>query len=374
MIAAFAGALFGGPVLASTIDVKENLAVLRGEEILGDYYAIGGNTTVAGSVTGDLVAIGASVFAGEGPVGKSALLIGDTVQVITAVGEDLRFLARNLAFSGSTKGDIAGAALTVEVLPQAVVGGDLLAAAGTVTISGAVEGDVRVVAGRAVINGTVGGDLTVSADSVIIGPSASVAGAFRYSASAPAVVEGTIEGPTTFNRIETRAGAERFVPTFLGMWVLVRFATLLLFALAAHGLLKAVSRRFVSEAFREPGWSIARGFALFIAVPAAALVGALTFIGIPFSFFIFLLYGLALIIGAVYAPIILGSAAFALYRRERTPLVSWKTILAGVLISMSLSFIPYVGPALRAVAFLAALGAIFQVTYRVYIHARERDE
>jgi hypothetical protein len=135
-----------------------------------------------------------------------------------------------------------------------------------------------------------------------------------------------------------------------------------------------VSLRFVSEAFAEPGWSIARGFALFIAVPAAALVGALTFIGIPFSFFIFLLYGLALIIGAVYAPIILGSAAFALYRRDRTPLVSWKTILAGVLISMGLSFIPYAGPTLRAVAFLAALGAIFQVTYRVYIHARERDE
>jgi cytoskeletal protein CcmA (bactofilin family) len=290
------------------------------------------------------------------------------------VGEDIRFVARNFTFSGSSKGDIAGAALAVDILPQATVGGDLLVAGGTVMLSGTVQGSARIVAGRVVINGLIKGDLTVSADSVTLGPGASVAGAFRYSASAPAVIEGSVEGPTTFNRIETRSGAERFVPTFLGMWLLVRFATLLLFALAAHGLLKAVSRRFVSEAFTEPGWSIARGFALFIAVPAAALVGALTFIGIPFSFFIFLLYGLALIIGAVYAPIILGSAAFALYRRERIPLVSWKTILVGVLISMCLSFIPYVGSALRAAAFLAALGAIFQVTYRVYIHARERDE
>ena len=172
--------------LAATVKVGDNYTLRKGEKVEEDLYAFGANTTIAGNVTGDLIVAGVSVFSGGSEIEDGALIFADTAHIISAIKMDLRAVARKIYIGGSIGEDVSVAALSVEILPNARIGGSFIAAAGNVSILGEVKGDLKVAAGEIFIDEGIGGDVSAVANKIILGPNAMINGSFTYSASEPA--------------------------------------------------------------------------------------------------------------------------------------------------------------------------------------------
>lgn len=357
---------------ASTLQFGENYSLRKGDSISGDLYVFGGNTTIAGDVLGDLVSFGSSVFVGGNAVSGGALVFADSGHVVSEIKKDLRGVGRKFVVSSSVGEDVALAGWSVQVLPQSVIGGDLLVVAGDVEVLGKVEGAIRIAGGNVFINSSVLGDISIVADSVSFGPNAHLAGSVSYSASQEATIDpnAQFEKGLDFTQINTRTRAEKFLPTVWGTWLIINFVILLLSALIVHGILRKISERFVVVSITEFGWSVLRGFLFVVGIPVAAFVGFLTFIAIPFSLFSLALYCFGLLLTLIYMPILTGSLIYKLLHRDRPVTVTWKTILVGVTVSIVLKYIPFIGSFAWYILFLAALGGIYQVLFDKFREVR----
>ena len=360
------------PVQAANFQFGQDYTLLKDATSTGDLYAFGGNTTIAGSVFGDLISAGYNVFLGGDVVLDDALVIGDSIHVLSGIKKSLRSLSREIFISSTIGKDAALASYSVTLLPKTVIEGDLLAVAGTLDFQGKILKDMHVAAGDVYINGEVNGDVKIFANSVIVGPHGVVRGDLTYSASDPVVVEagGQILGESTFTQINTRTRAEQFMPTLWGTLVIVKFIIFLLSALLAHGILRNISKRFVVVSITEYGKSLLRGFLLVLAVPVAATIATLTFIAIPFSLFALVLFGIGILLALVYAPIIVGSWIYRMFHMEESIVVSWKTILVGVVTITLLDYIPYVGTPLWYILVLVSLGGLYQVLVDKFMEVR----
>jgi len=358
--------------LAGTIRFNENYSLRKGEAVQGDLYAIGSNTTIAGTVLGDLVATGLSVFIGGNEIGEDVLVFANTAHIISGVKKDLRVLARNVYIGGFVGEDVVVVAQSFEIVPEALIQGDVSAAAGKIKVLGAINGSLTGVAGEVFIDDVVKGNVSLRADRIILGPHAVLSGSFLYAASAPVEIsEGAlVVGETTYTQIDTRSQAEKFIPTLWGTWVFIKFVILLLSALIFHGILRNISKRFVDVSVNVPWASLLKGFLAMVGVPIAAFIGFLTFIGIPFSLLALALYAIAVLSAFVYAPIVLGTLLFRLFDKEHGVLVNWKTICLGVAVFTILDFIPYIGAPTAYVLMLIALGGIYQVLFDKFVEAR----
>lgn len=359
-------------VSAGTVRLGENYSLRKGENVQGDLYAIGSNTTVAGKIFGDLVATGLSVFIGGNEIEDDALVFADSAHIISDIKKDLRVIARKVLIGGTIGEDTVVLSGSLEVLPESVISGDLYAVGGNVSILGKIDGALKILGGEVFIDDEVGGDVSIRADKLVLGSHAKITGKLVYSASAPLEMRdgAEVKGETVFTQIDTRSQVEKLIPTLSGIWIFVRFVILLLSALIFHGVLRNISKRFVSVSLEHKGSSLLKGFLTIIGVPIAAFIGFLTFVGIPFSLLALALYGIGLIVARVYASIIFGSFLYRVSSKRIDIDVTWKTISIGVLASMLLEFIPVIGPIFGYVLILVALGGIYQVLYDKFVEVR----
>lgn len=358
-------------VFAGTIRFDENYSLRRGDIVEGDLYAIGSNTTVAGTIKGDLVTTGMAVFVGGNEVEEDALVFANTAHVISTIKGDLRILARKAYIGGSIGEDVVALGQSVEILPEALIQGSLSVAAGNVAVLGKINGSFSAVAGEVFIDEEIIGDVSLRADKVVLGPHAVILGKLSYSASLPVEVrEGArVIGETAFTQINTRSQAEKFIPTLWGTWVFIKFVILLLSALIFHGILRKISERFVVVSVTAIWGSLLRGFLTMVGVPIAAFIGLLTFIAIPFSLLALALYVIGILFASVYAPIVLGTLLFRFTHKDQV-LVNWKTILLGVFGITVIDFIPVIGQPIGYILLLIALGGIYQVLFDKFVEVR----
>lgn len=222
---------------------------------------------------------------------------------------------------------------------------------GDARIGGRVDGNVVVVSGDALISGNIDGDVVTIAGRARLLPGAVVDGDITYADERPVVspnatVSGSIEEEDWFNS----AGIFAFVGAFalwfaIGISAVVLGALLLLIAPRAADAMAAQTRE-------RTGVTIAIGFAIFIALPIAAVVSVVTVLGIPLAFGI----GLALMPLAAIAYV---TSAWALGRAiVKAPRERILSFLAGLAILRALALIPILGFFVGLAAVIFGLGLI----------------
>lgn len=357
--------------LAGEIAVKGNYNLQKEETVKNDLYAIGNNVGISGTVTGDLIAIGLNVYSGGG-VGEDAIVMGGTANVLSKIKGDLRLVGAKVYFGGEVGKDLVAVAQEIQILPQAKVAGDFIAEAGRVVINGEVTGDVKISGGNVYVNEKIGGNVEITADKISLGPQTQILGNFTYSSSNEAEIsdEAKVNGEVIRKPIKPKSRLEKLLPTIWGTWVLIHFAILLLSALVLHGFFRNISLRFVSHSIHHFWRSLLRGLVFVIAVPVLIALVFLTFIGIPFGLLGIALYTIVLVFAYVYAPIITGSLLYHLFKIDEAIIVNWKTIIIGVLITIVLGYIPYIGPLVKYGLLLVALGGVYRVFYDKFIEVR----
>jgi hypothetical protein len=128
-------------------------------------------------------------------------------------------------------------------------------------------------------------------------------------------------------------------------------------------------RRYCSElahlAATEALSGIGRGLVFFIITPVISVALLFTVVGIPLGSIGLLAYATAIIFVYLASPIVIGSVVHRWIFKPSAYVVSWKTILLGVIVYFLLDFIPFIGNFLQFGIMLLVLGAALKIKWDV---------
>jgi hypothetical protein len=222
---------------------------------------------------------------------------------------------------------------------------------GDARIAGRVDGDVVLAAGDVVLGGRVDGNLVTIAGRATLLPRASVGGDLVYGDEEPrvsprAIVEGEIE----------KEGWDDSLGLFPFIGAVVFWLAIGVSAAILGILLLLLAPRAADAAFEQARtrfWTaVGIGVAVFVAIPLAAFLAAITLVGLP----------LALALGLAMLPLLaLGyvTAAWALGRAivgpPRSRIVSF---LAGLAILRAAAIVPVLGALVSFAAMIVGLGLL----------------
>jgi len=247
----------------------------------------------------------------------------------------------------------------VLVGPRTHIGGGASIAGGTVNLLGAVDGYVQAAAGHLYIDAPIVGDVEAIARDIELGPNARITGRLRYASAHNLVrhADARVLGGVERSALDLRIGPDRSdARTLAGIWTagLMLLGAVLVFALPQ------TSRRVAASAREHFGWSLVLGFVGLVTIPAAALLCAITGIGLPLALVVVLAYFGLVLVGYVAAGAILGSLALEQWSAGRATRAGWRAAAAalGVLVLALLAWLPFVGTVIAVVALVTGLGAI----------------
>jgi cytoskeletal protein CcmA (bactofilin family) len=221
---------------------------------------------------------------------------------------------------------------------------------GDAVIAGRVDGDVALVAGDALVSGRIDGNLVPSAGRARLLPRASVGGDLTYGDEEPLIARGaTVEGE--INEEEWTDFGLLPLIGFFALWLAVTVSAAILGILLL--LLSPRAADAVFEQARTRFWTaIGIGAGIFVAIPIAIFVAAITLLGLPLAIGL----GLATL---PFAAIAYVTAAWALGRRiVGPPQGRILAFLVGLAILRVAALLPILGLLVGLAAVIAGLGLL----------------
>lgn len=207
------------------------------------------------------------------------------------------------------------------------VAGNVLVAGGDVRVDGAVKGYVRAAGGKVLINDPIGGDVVATAGKVELGPNARIAGQLRYASREEITQDAGAQVLGGVQRLQLESGkpgAEHAGRSFASGAGWVWSVGLMILAAVLAGTLPGFSAG-VGRALGTRVWmSLLLGFVALVCVPVAALILALSLIGLPLALLALASYLAMLLLGYVSAGIGLGSWVLARLQSDRAEARWWR--------------------------------------------------
>ena len=332
-------------------------------EIGGDVFHAAQEATHDAGPAEDLFLAGETVRA-SAPVSGTAHVAGRWITLDTEIGGDLYGAGMELAVRARVGGDatVLGRELTLSA-----VGGDLRATGSQVTLGGPVSGYALLSAERLTIDGTVAGDAHVTAREVSFGPEATIGGRLVLYEAEP----GTLTVPARV------VPAERVERREMGAWgegiteyrgigwsdVILRFVAGIVVVAGLAALAAAVMPQTLAGMRRrlleQPLRAVWFGFLAQSAVIGAAVLLAVTVIGILLSPAAVVLAGLAAFAGYVVGVYAFGVAI--MHAAGRPFPADWlgRAVAAalGAVVAALLGLVPFLGWLFVLALTLAGIGA-----------------
>jgi cytoskeletal protein CcmA (bactofilin family) len=299
---------------AAAVNSGTAYELAEGDTFDGDLYAFGETVTIAGRVTGDVVAAASQVLiAPTGVVEGDLLAAGQSVVVKGTVNDDVRGAAFTVqvATGGHVGGDLVGVGYDVSAAEGSSIDGDALGAGYQGLFDGEVAKDVTFYGSGFELNGTVGGDVEAHVDAATSGgptpfmfpmpvspprmiqPGLSIAEGSRIegdlkhvSPQAVTIPQDVVSGETTFEMRDVGEDEEPDQPPTASdravgwMWTVLKdFVALLvvgaLVILAWPRLSAALTGHLADKPMPSLGWgclSIVLAAVFAVALPAMALI------------------------------------------------------------------------------------------------------
>ena len=150
------------PVQAFEFKSGDIVVVESGEVIEDDLYVGAATVEINGRIKGDLIAFGSNIILGpDGIVEEDLIAAGQSVIINGQVQDDARLAGAILSLGENALvgDDLVGAGYSLETKPSSEVGGDLLFMGAQSLLAGEVAGNVKIGAGGVELNGTIAGDV-----------------------------------------------------------------------------------------------------------------------------------------------------------------------------------------------------------------------
>ncbi|MDH4359000.1 MAG: hypothetical protein OEV37_03670 [Candidatus Berkelbacteria bacterium] len=347
------------PVAAQAAEIRtgETLSV---SEAAKNVYLFASSISTIAETKGDLVAFANSIDISK-PVEQSLFVAGNTIKVGTDIGNSVRAFGSSVTFEGKAGGDVILFGATVTIPEGTIIEGDLIAFGNLVTVGGNVNGAIKIYAASAVINASVGRDLEIHSDNITIGEKTVVAGKLTYYSakeakiSDKAKITGAVErkdvpeAKTGFKALATSSGWYNLIASLLAVIV---------FAIVLTYLAPGFVRTTVEEAIKSPAKPLWQGFVALIVVPIIAIILFITVIGGILGLSLLAVYAAALIIAYALSAVITGTYLNRLINKSKTTQADWVGCVFGAVALAIIGWIPYIGPIVKFLIYLIALGAL----------------
>ena len=261
--------------------------------------------TIQGTVRGDLYFAGRSLVI-TGRVDGDVFGFGNEINVEGSVGLSLRGAAQTVRIAGELGRGLAVAGQWLSILPGASVGGSVMMAGGRLSVAGPVGGSMLAAAGQLELDAPVGGNLKFHGERLLLGSGAVISGSANYTGpSEPEREPGAsaVEWSEPEPEEESAWDTAMSLLTRWGMGIALGLVLVLL-ASGPLGAMAAIGGRPIAP--------LLVGLLLFVGLPFAAILLAITFIGLPIAFAVGALYLFLLFAARVVAAMVIGQAILGL--------------------------------------------------------------
>ncbi len=341
---------------ATVVRTGDSITLTAEQSVEGDFYGVGKNVAVSGTITDDLIGIAGSLTH-NGDVAGDALILAGTVNVEGTVTDDVRIVAGSVTIGGEVNGSLVVVASELTVLSTAVINGDVLFFGGLAEIGGSVQGSIYGSSERLRVDAPINGNIDVTTGQLLLGDRASVSGNVSYMSYLELVraQNADVKGKITQNTMsdETTPAPWR-TPLMVGLIWLFSALVLHLFARRFN---EEIPSLIAARALRLGGI----GLLFLIAIPFVAALLVASTIGIVFAVVLLLTSLVLIIVAWMLIPLVIGHVVSVALKRSHSIPVK---ILLGVVIGTTLLFVPFVGGGIFLAFLIVTVGALLESLYR----------
>jgi hypothetical protein len=342
--------MFGSAVVASTLSCMGGGSGRPSVKRLGEDVLVSGSSPgVTDSVPGDAILAGGDLSF-SGATGGDYLGVGGQQAITGRIHGSLRASGGEIHLAAAVDRNvtIAGGAIVLD--SAAVIARNAYLFGGKIDINGTVREGILAAGGAIDLNGIVGRDVEISGGELRVGPRAQIAGNLRYRVPANKVhidSAARISGTVTALPVGSRWGLRTL------LWILG--------VLLAGAVIVALFPRFMAGAAeilpQRPLLSALVGLGWAILVPIAAVVAAITFIGLPLALLATAIYIVGLAIATIPFALWLGRLLLGARARPGRPGVLVNFLIGGLLLII-LGLVPFVGGFVTMIAACLGLGGL----------------
>ncbi len=324
-----------------------------------DRILAGDNVLVTGDVSGDVIAAGGNVSA-EAVVDGDVVVFGGDVRVAGTVKDDVYVAGGDVVINGDVNGSLRVAGGDVRIDPKGHVGGNASVAGGETHMAGRIDGDLRIAGGEVQLDGTVTGDVRATGGDVTLGPNARIGGKLTYSSKDDLVQDpgAVVTGGVVREEWRDHQFQMGHAPWFWSVGL--AFTALLIL-----GIGPGFAARVTDTVHDEFPGSLLFGLVALIAVPIAALICAVTIIGLPLALIVLSAYPILLLLGYVLGLIAAGDIGLQRVRRDKPLQVDERgarilAALVAIVVVALVGRVPVIGGLVTFVVLLLGMGALVQ--------------
>lgn len=367
------GGTLATPTPAQALEVRheeDGIVTLKAGETIDDTLLVAAETIlIKGDITGDLVAAARRIEV-EGSVGGNLIAFGETITVRGSVGGSMLTAASSVELIGTqVVGNLWAAARSVSVDRDSAIAQNTMASAQTVVLEGKLTKELYSYAETLEFNGELGGQLKafgrrvrlldsalVKGDAVLRLPSADL-----LQRSPSAQLLGNLDLQESNDHADS---SSRYSHGAFYLWQVARLLSALLVGLVLLWCLPQY--KYLSLSGGVDGLVTAgMGLLTLIGVPIAALIIAITLVGIPFSMitlltWTLLIYLAKIVVGAYIGRSLLSSTVYS----DSSLLI----LLLGIGIIIVAINLPILGTTINFLLTIVGTGLIVQQLYHAYTH------
>src|SRR5215467_12987267 len=353
-------ATFSSAPAASAAEFRNGASfeVAKDETVKGDLYFTGQQISVDGTVDGDLY-VWAQEATIRGHVTGDVFIFVQTARIDGQVDGSVRGFCNNVTVSGTVDRSLMAWAQVIHVDNRGSVGRSVTSFSQTLSIDGKVARDLFVRNQSTRIAGTIGGNVNEKGETLTIEETAQVNGTFKFEGEKEPIVSKSAKLASPVEYTHHVKKREEF-SKHSALWAGLLAAAFVLFGLVLFRVMPQFSLD-AARAAESYGAAIGLGVLVMFAVPIAALIACVTFVGLfvglsTFVLWLIALYAAQTVVGAVVGQWILGRTTDIWGRIGR--------MASGVLIIRVVTLVPHLGGWIKFAVLLWGMGAISLALYR----------
>jgi len=308
----------------------------------------------------------------DAAIAGSAAVAGQNIEIDASVGGDVYAAGQSINIREAIAGD---ATLTGQDIVVNDVAGDLRVAGATIRLDGNIGG-YAILGGETVeINGAIAGDLHLAAMNVEFAGGASVGGTLHLYEDSEGELE--ILGFQGADGSIVRHKYEDFPEETGGGFVLYSFLTGVAFVALIAGLFAAIAPQRLANMrvtlLERPFGMVWLGFLGLSVVLGAAIVSAMTIVGILLLPVLLVLAGLGAFVGYVVGAYSLGVGLRLLAGMSEPDSLAARAVAAliGALVAAVIALAPFIGWLFVLAMTLAGIGTLINHLFRPKFFAGE---
>jgi len=344
-------------IIPTSLLAENDYFYLGSDEVIdGNYYAVGNNLEILGTVNSDLYVLGGNAVV-KGVIKGDVLALAGNVKISGEVDGDVRAVGGLVEISGPVGGNVSVLAGNLFMAADSEILGHLTFASPNVRLEGKIGGKVNGWGENIIASNKVVGDVNIKTPNdgtTVLLPGTEYQNNFYYQSDQPAEIKegANVNGQVFYEK--TSAAANRyFSKKFLFNKIVALFSLLVVGLLMLKFFFKAIERigsQMISKPYKSLGW----GFVCLVLAPIILMLLMLTIIGLPLALILAAVFVIILYVSQILVGLVLGQAILKYFKKEAKPLWVLITGLIGYEIIIAL---PYLGGVLRILLVIWALGA-----------------